>query len=153
MNKCIAPLVLAIIVIAGCKQGHNTPNIYSVADSVKWIQDSIQNVNDSIKSKNDRLYKAKTKIDSLSELKTWYKTAAGRLQRKHPTWAREDCKAVIKGLIWVGMDIKMLEYERGKPDVINPSDYGRGTQYQGCWHANNPSCFYWDESGIISAYN
>jgi hypothetical protein len=83
----------------------------------------------------------------------WYKTKAGKINKKHPEWTKEECENIAAGKIWIGMHYKMLVYMWGKPDVANPSNYGRGTQWQWCWHDYNPSCFYGGDDGIVTAYN
>ncbi|MEA2701994.1 MAG: hypothetical protein QOE22_703 [Candidatus Parcubacteria bacterium] len=84
----------------------------------------------------------------------WADSAAGKLCSKHPDWQPEECVKVAGKKIWIGMDYDMLVYQYGKPDSINPSNYGGGTRYQYCWHDYSPSCFY-DENGDnkIDAYN
>ena len=48
----------------------------------------------------------------------------------------------------------MLVAAYGKPNHINPSNYGSETQYQYCWTYKRPSCFYDnDDDGAIDAYN
>jgi len=76
----------------------------------------------------------------------------GKLQKKHPDWTIEECIKVIDKKIWIGMSIEMLKYQRGLPDVANPSNYGNGTKWQWCWHDYTPSCFY-GKNGVITAYN
>ncbi len=51
------------------------------------------------------------------------------------------------------MHYEMLVYMRGRPDNVNTSNYGDGQNYQACWHDYDPSCFYFDESQIITSYN
>ena len=50
------------------------------------------------------------------------------------------------------MTYEMLVYERGKPNAINPSNYGHGVQYQYFWENYTPSMFYSGEDQIITAY-
>lgn len=47
----------------------------------------------------------------------------------------------------------MVVYLRGKPNTINPSNYGKGINYQFCYHNYKPSCFYSKEDQIITSYN
>ena len=91
------------------------------------------------------------KIDS--ENKKWEKTKAGKIQKKHPEWSKEDCENLANRKIWIGMSIGMLKYQRGTADHVNPSNYGSRVQYQWCWDDYSPSCFYGGEDGIITSYN
>jgi hypothetical protein len=95
----------------------------------------------------------KNRLKDLEEERKWYLTKAGRLQKKHPNWSREDCKSVVKGYIWIGMDYDMVTYQRGLPNHVNTSNYGSGNEYQACWDDYNPSCFYFGENNIITGYN
>lgn len=76
-----------------------------------------------------------------------------RLQKLHPSWSVEECKAIERGNIWIGMTLDMLICERGLPTSKNPSNYGNGVQWQWCWDNQTPSCFYGGEDEIITAYN
>lgn len=79
---------------------------------------------------------------------------AGRICAAHPSWGREECEMLADNQIWVGMSYDMLVYLRGKPNHINPSNYGGGNRYQYCWNSYTPSCFYDNnDDGIIDAYN
>lgn len=92
------------------------------------------------------------KAESIAKVK-WDKSKAGKIQKKHPTWSDDDCDNVSKNQIWIGMSYDMLIYERGKPNTVNPSNYGNGAHYQCCWDDYTPSCFYMGEDDIITAYN
>jgi hypothetical protein len=83
----------------------------------------------------------------------WFSSKAGKIQKKHPSWKKEECKKIANREIWIGMTYKMLVYERGNPNTLNPSNYGKGTEYQCCWDDYTPSCFYMKEDDIIYAYN
>lgn len=89
-----------------------------------------------------------------AEEAAWKKTKAGQICTKHPEWSRNICDRLAEKQIWVGMTYDMLVYLNGKPNSINPSNYGGKTQYQYCWAYNTPSCFY-DHDGdeIIDAFN
>lgn len=87
------------------------------------------------------------------EYNRWQKTKAGKIHKKHPEWSKEECENLANGKIWIGMSISMLKYQRGNPNHVNPSNYGRGIQYQWCWDNYSPSCFYGGENGIITSYN
>lgn len=84
----------------------------------------------------------------------WKKTKAGQICTKHPEWSRDDCEGLADNKIWVGMSYDMLLYSRGKPNSINPSNYGGVTKYQYCWSDRTPSCFY-DNNGddVLDAFN
>lgn len=89
-----------------------------------------------------------------AEDKAWYNTKAGRIQKKHPDWSKEDCIRLSENRVWIGMHINMLKYKRGTPNSATPSNYGNGTQWQWCWHDWTPSCFYdKDDDGLIDSYN
>ncbi len=83
------------------------------------------------------------------------KSPAGKICKQHPSWSQEDCTRIANHKIWVGMSYEMLVLEYGRPNHINPSNYGRGTQYQYCWdNYTPPNCFYDNNGdGIIDAYN
>lgn len=82
------------------------------------------------------------------------RSPAGKACKAHPEWTKDDCESLMGGKIWVGMEYDMLVYKWGRPDHINPSNYGRGTSYQYCWMDYNPSCFYdRNGDGILDAYN
>ncbi|CAN5749775.1 hypothetical protein BH11PAT2_BH11PAT2_01550 [soil metagenome] len=92
---------------------------------------------------------------SAEELATWQKTPAGKLCAKHTDWKKDDCDALVARKYWIGMTYDMLVYERGKPQSVNPSDYGSGVRYQYCWNDNiTPRCFYDDnDDNVIDSYN
>jgi hypothetical protein len=85
--------------------------------------------------------------------KNWDNSKYGKLQKKYPDWSNEECKNVADNIIWIGMTYEMLVYRRGKPNTVNPSDYGNGIHYQFCWDDYKPSCFYSGEDQIITSYN
>ncbi|WP_347218720.1 zinc ribbon domain-containing protein [Chryseobacterium sp.] len=108
-------------------------------------------------SKEDSI-KNKLKIDSINNLERmeeekFLKSKAGKIYKKHPEWSKEDCISISENKIWIGMQYDMLVYMRGKPDNVNTSNYGNGPHYQACWHDYDASCFYFDESQIITSYN
>lgn len=108
-------------------------------------------------SKEDSI-KNKARIDSIDnqqkiEDEKFSKTKAGKIHKKHPEWSKEECMRISQHKIWIGMHYDMLVYMRGKPNNINTSNYGRGPNYQACWHDYDASCFYFDESQIITSYN
>lgn len=89
-----------------------------------------------------------------AEIDAWNKTPAGKLCAKHPTWKEDDCKDLIEKKIWVGMHYDMLVYLYGKPNHINPSNYGGGMRYQYCWTDYTPGCYYdKNDDGIIDSFN
>jgi hypothetical protein len=107
--------------------------------------------------KNTETYKAVAPIidyksDSIDTAK-WRKSKYGKIQKKHPAWTEAECTSVFKHEYWIGMSYDMLVYERGKPDHVNTSNYGKGNSYQCCWSDYNPSCFYMNEDYIITSYN
>lgn len=122
------------------KNGY-TPEIISNAYYNHYI--------DSVQKKADEI----VKNNEIAEQKKWEKSRAGRIQKKHPEWSKEDCIGIANNKIWIGMDIRMVICERGNPNDINPSDYGYGRKYQWCWDDYQPSCFYGGEDGIVTSYN
>ncbi|AZA92628.1 Predicted membrane protein [Chryseobacterium nakagawai] len=108
-------------------------------------------------SKEDSI-KNQARIDSINQLEKieeekFLKTKAGKIYKKHPEWSKEDCISISENKIWIGMRYEMLVYMRGKPNNVNTSNYGNGPHYQACWHDYDASCFYFDESQIITSYN
>jgi hypothetical protein len=116
-----------------------------------------------LKIKSDELSKEIKNVDKqnlkvieVNEKKAnieWYKSKAGKIQKKYPEWSREDCQNLVDRKIWIGMTYEMLIYQRGKPNTINPSNYGNGVNYQFCWDDYTPSCFYSKEDKVITSYN
>jgi len=116
-----------------------------------------------LKTKSEELSRELTTVDDLNLKVTeakekkanveWYKSTAGKIQKKHPEWSREDCKSLADRKIWIGMTYEMLVHQRGKPNIVNPSNYGSGIHYQFCWDDYSPSCFYSEEDKIITSYN
>ncbi|MGU3373634.1 zinc-ribbon domain-containing protein [Chryseobacterium sp. M5A1_1a] len=108
-------------------------------------------------SKEDSI-KNQARIDSIDKLEKiedekFLKSKAGKIHKKHPEWSKEDCIKISENQIWIGMRYEMLVYMRGKPNNVNTSNYGDGPSYQACWYDYNASCFYFDESQIITSYN
>ena len=99
-----------------------------------------------------RIRERKIKEDN-QDKKVWENSKYGKLQKKHPDWTDEECMKLIDKKIWIGMTYEMLVYQRGKPNTVNPSNYGSGTEYQCCWDDYSPSCFYMKEDDIIYSYN
>ncbi len=98
--------------------------------------------------------KAKDEADTKAKELAWEKSKAGQVCKKHPEWDRETCEKLADGQVWIGMNIDMLEYLRGKPTSGGISNYGRGNRYQFCWFDRTPSCLYDNEGdGVIDAYN
>lgn len=101
--------------------------------------------------------KSQARIDSINkqekiEEEKFSKTKAGKIYKKHPEWSKEDIR-ISEHKIWIGMEYEMLVYMRGKPNNVNTSNYGDGPNYQACWHDYDASCFYFDDSHIITSYN
>jgi hypothetical protein len=108
---------------------------------------------DSISKKINAETEAQEEKKIALEEAKWFKTKAGKIQKKHPNWSREDCKNIVDRKVWIGMSIDMLKYMRGNPNHANPSDYGNGVQWQWCWDDFTPSCFYGENDGIVTSYN
>lgn len=91
---------------------------------------------------------------SLADKKAYEATKAGQICKNHSNWTRSDCQDLADKKIWVGMTYDMLIFQRGKPNSINPSNYGGETRYQYCWYDSTPSCFYDnDNDDIMDAFN
>ncbi len=95
------------------------------------------------------------KKERLAAQKVWEQSKAGQICKKHPGWSKSDCTNLADNRIWIGMTYEMLVAGYGKPNSINPSNYGSGTQTQYCYTGHNsPNCFYDNNNdGIIDAYN
>lgn len=117
-------------------------NISTIESKIKFIEDSLNKIRE----------KQKEKI-AIKELQKYYKTKAGRINKKHKDWSTEDCEKLANRRIWIGMHIEMVKYLRGLPNHVNTSNYGYGNQYQMCWDDYNPSCFYCESDGIVTSYN
>jgi hypothetical protein len=124
-------------------------------------QDSIRKLDKilaiSLKKRQDSILKIETERNEVAvaaELKVWYKTKAGKIQKKYPDWSREDCQRLANREIWIGMRIGMVVYLRGAPNHANPSNYGNGTEWQWCWDNYTPMCFYdTNNDQIVDSYN
>lgn len=99
--------------------------------------------------------KMKSSIDKEEAItkKEWENSKAGKIQKKHPDWTKEECEDLANHKIWIGMTLEMLKFERGNPNSANPSNYGNGTHWQWCWDDYTPSCFYGGDDQIITSYN
>lgn len=100
----------------------------------------------------DKKYDSINKVNAIKE-KIWNRSKAGKLQKKHPDWSKEECDKVADNEIWIGMDIHMVIAERGSPEHINVSNYGSGKRYQYCWSDYNTGYFYCEDDGIVTSYN
>jgi hypothetical protein len=101
-------------------------------------------------------HKAKEEADAKAKADqaTFDASKAGKLCKQHADWSHEVCQNVVDHKYWIGMTYEMLIASYGsKPDHVNPSNYGNGTEYQWCWSDMTPSCFYGGEDGIIRSYN
>ncbi len=91
------------------------------------------------------------------EEKKFLTSKAGKIykfcQSKHALVTKEDCIDAANGKIWIGMNIWLLVAKRGKPNSINPSNYGNGNEYQYCWFNWTPMCFYTKSDDKVYAYN
>jgi hypothetical protein len=158
--------------IASIKTSLFYTNIDSINSIFKEIKDPelklkfAKQLNDysiKLKSKSEKLSRNIEAIDKVNlkkiEVKEkeadkeWYSSKAGKIQKKYPGWSRKDCKSLADRKIWIGMTYEMLVYQRGKPNTVNPSNYGNGIHYQFCWDDYTPSCFYSEEDQIITSYN
>ena len=122
---------------------------YEFKKYAKLRMANIETVNDSL----NKIRQEKLDIEEAIAKKNWENSKAGKIQKKHPNWSEEDCNNLAKKRIWIGMSYEMLIYLRGKPNHVNPSNYGDGVNYQWCWDDHSPSCFYGGSDGIITSYN
>lgn len=135
-----------------------TPEEQAVRDEQKRQADEVQAKKDAEKQAaleaENKAQEEQAKKD-LAAQKVWEQTKAGKLCTKHPSWTKTDCTNLANNKIWIGMTYEMLVAGYGKPNSINPSDYGSGTQTQYCYTGHNsPNCFYdKNDDGIIDAYN
>lgn len=117
-------------------------NIETWGPNYKFRIDSVNRVN----AKKDQENREK-------QMRKDYGEMAWKLYKKHPEWSIDDCRRIINKEIWIGMDIDMVITMRGRPDSRNLSNYGRGDEYQYCWHEYTPSCFYCGTDDIVKSYN
>jgi len=153
MKKITIIALVAVTLMAGCMSKEESRKIqirdsleilnYNLASKKQHTQDSIAT---AVILKRDSIKKAE-------EQKEFEKTPAGRIQKKHPEWSKEDCQLIADRKIWIGMDIHMLVHYRGLPNSKHVSNYGDGSQYQYCWDNYEISCFYTKEDQIVYAYN
>lgn len=106
-----------------------------------------------IAAEEERKQKISERKEYLANLNKFGKKAA-RIKIRHPEWSWEDCKDIANHKIWIGMEIDMLIFMRGRNFHKNVSNYGDGNHYQYCWIDYSPSCFYDnDGDGKIESYN
>ena len=122
---------------------------YEFKKYAKLRMAKIEAVNDSL----NKIRQEKLDIEEAIAKKNWDNSKAGKIQKKHPNWSEEDCSNLAEGRYWIGMSYEMLIYLRGRPNHVNPSNYGDGVNYQWCWDDHSPSCFYGGSNGIITSYN
>lgn len=108
---------------------------------------------DSVKSISDDIFKRES--DSLKKLEeeNFYKSRAGNIHKLHPEWSKNDCERLSQNYIWVGMDIEMVIYLRGKPNKINISNYGDGNRYQYIWRNYDIQYFHCGSNNIVTSYD
>ena len=168
MKKMII-LALFGLSIVSCSEPNTKVVIYqqnTIVDTFKLSQDSLQakKITDSISQAENKSYEQYRIVfvkDSIKAAKETAKEIA--IERaKHAKYQKimdkfdcseEEADLFLKHRIWIGMSYKMLTSMRGLPNHINTSNYGDGNQYQACWYDYNPSCFYFNSTQIITAYN
>jgi hypothetical protein len=91
--------------------------------------------------------------ENIEQDEAFLKTKAGRIYKKHKSWDKEDCIKLANGEMWIGMTSDMIVYLRGNPNIVNPSNYGDGEQYQYYWENFTPHYIYCDNNQIVTAYN
>ena len=117
-----------------------------------FTEEEVANYQAKIQREQDRI-QAKAEAELKAEQAAWESSRAGRLCKTHPDWLKSECQRVADNKYWIGMTLDMLKAERGTPNSANPSNYGRGREWQWCWHRYTPSCFYGGEDGIVDSYN
>ena len=132
-----------------------TDENYKLAQYYIYQIDSMRN---KYRYQSDSTRSAKEKAEQLikeKELAKYHKTPAGRINKKHPKWSKEDCERIVKGRFWIGMEYDMLIMVMGKPDRINKSNYGDGREWQLIYEGYDIDCFYFSDKGgwILEAYN
>jgi hypothetical protein len=108
---------------------------------------------DSLENDRQLRKRALKKEVEIEKQKEWDKSKPGKLQKKYPSWTKEESIKIANNEIWIGMKFEMLKHMRGLPNHANESNYGNGVKYQWCWSNYTTSCFYGDNNGIITAYN
>jgi len=171
MMKKIAFFVLLSILLTSCVSNEEKKakakrdsiaiveqkKIDSVNAIKKWTKDSITQIQNRIADSIYQIKKVKeeaiAKKKELEEQRKWDNSKAGKIQKKHPDWSRDDCQLVADRKIWIGMDIQMVVAQRGLPNHKNVSNYGNGNEYQYCWDDYDISCFYTKADQIVYSYN
>jgi hypothetical protein len=83
------------------------------------------------------------------EEKAFLKTKAGRLWEKHGgEWSPDDCKAIVRGKIHIGMTTKQVLASWGTPDHVNTSRYSSGLHEQ--WVYNDSNYVYFENGTMTS---
>ena len=146
-TSCLTWLTIIIIIFAGIP-------IFLVYRATTDNQSNQQVQNNQPQPQLTKEQQDKINADNAKAEAEWKKSEAGQICANHKSWARDDCKKLADNKVWVGMSYDMLVFQRGKPNSINPSNYGGETKYQYCWSNHTPSCFY-DENGdkILDAFN
>jgi hypothetical protein len=152
MKKIFALLVIGIFMISCVNQIKNKEQ--RIKDSLTEIKFKKIDSASTAKYEEERLQELYLKHvkDSFHEIE-YYKTKAGKINKKHPNWTEDDCKRVANHEIWIGMDIEMVIYEKGNNYHLNESNYGNGSEYQYCFGEYGGNCFYTKDDGIVYAYN
>jgi len=169
----VAIAVLAIIIIMLVVSKNNKPYVDPTEIEHARLLKSADSAAAAEKKRLDSLYATpEGKMLRQKEIKdstvkaiailTQHKKDSITAAKNHAKYARiikkldcteEDAKRVLDREVWIGMTYEMVVYERGLPDNINPSNYGRGEQYQACWMDWRPMCFYFGQDHVIRAYN
>lgn len=179
----ILSLIIVLIAVTAINKSCNDSKSYhsnlystiSISDSLNHIElmkkDSIRAVQNIERQKAlDSFNKtpagkaklaAEVKAQKLQKLKE--KAEQQKAEKKHKRLQKimdklgcteDEAQDILDRKIWIGMTYEMVIYERGRPDVLNVSNYGDGNQYQACWEGYTPFCFYFRERDhIIYSYN
>lgn len=143
-------------------EGLHLANLTRISKIAKAKKDSTEIANFLKESVEDSIKSAqKIKQDSIKLQKEFNESPAGKIKSKHPKWSNEDCKKIANNEVWIGMNIDMLTYSRGKADYMNIINYdedkkifiGGGPEYRYCWDKYKISCVYFKEDDIIYAFN
>ena len=143
--------------VSGLLVGNNTFTVSANRDSRSKRLITVNRVLSEEETEKLNLLKAQRQKEKeekeLAEKREWEQSKAGRICKTNPEWKKEECRLLADDKIWIGMHLDMLKYKMGLPDSANPSNYGRGTKWQWCWHDHKPSCYYGGNDLIIDSYN
>jgi hypothetical protein len=130
------------------KNGYKTSNKELIISRIFTDEEKAIIENTKIKAqqeKDARLAKEKEELD------LYYKTPAGRICKKYPSWDKDICEILAKGKVRIGMTAEQARVSWGNPDDINRtiSTYGNREQ----WVYGHSSYLYFDDGVLTSIQN